>query len=204
MKWEQDLIRDIRTHTQFDNFDWNDGRIARPDPWPPAIEVSDASRAALLEKFMLVRDNCPAILEIGIGRPHNKDQTHTNILLTHKHPDTVYIGIDIEDRAWLNDPAKNIHTLVANSVNVQENIERFKSLGVSEFGLIFIDGWHSINNVLTEWEYTNMLVPHGIVGFHDVTEHPGPHYFVRALNTEKWNVEIHNPWDYGIGFAWRK
>ena len=80
----------------------------------------------------------------------------------------------------------------------------FKELGITQFDFIFIDGWHSINAVMTEWEYTRLLSPTGIVGFHDTNYHPGPKEFVDAINQEKWNVAKVCPDDYGISFAWRK
>jgi cephalosporin hydroxylase len=208
MKWNQDLTTDIRTHSEFDDTDNNDGRISVPG-WThpsnsPHIEVTDANILALQERFLRVRDNCKAILEIGVSREGNA-KTTTSIFLNNKHPDTIYIGIDMDDKSHLNDPAKNIHTIQASSFDVESNLEKIRALGVTEFGFIFIDGWHSINAVLTEWEYTNLLSANGIVGFHDTTQHPGPHYFIKALNKSIWEVEENLcPDDYGIGFTWKK
>jgi hypothetical protein len=205
MRWEHDLIRDIRTHSDFDNADQNDGRIQVPAgwSWPPA-EVMDDNAEALRERFLRVRDQCPAVLEIGVNRINNGPTT-TGVILDNKHPDTIYVGIDLDDKSFLNDASKNIHTIRANSFSVQENIAKIKELGVTEFGFIFIDGWHSIHAVMIEWEYTALLAPHGIVGFHDTTQHPGPHYFVKALDKDIWNVEENVcPTNHGMGFAWRK
>jgi len=205
MLWEQDLTHDIRTHSGFDDSDSNDGRIQPPEGWlwPPA-EVMDDNAEALKEFFLKVRDRCPAILEIGVNRINN-GATTTSVILDNKHPDTIYVGIDLDDKSFLNDTSKNIHTIRANSFSVEDNIAKIKELGVTEFGFIFIDGWHSINAVITEWEYTALLAPHGIVGFHDTTQHPGPHYFLKALNKDMWNVEENLcPTNHGIGFAWRK
>ena len=90
-------------------------------------------------------------------------------------------------------------------MDVADNLAKIKEFGVTNFGFIFIDGWHSINAVLTEWDYTQLLAQDGIVGWHDTTQHPGPHYFVKALNRDKWHVEENVcPTNHGIGFAWRK
>jgi hypothetical protein len=206
MKWEQDLFNDIRTFTGFDDSDGGAGRIFVPNGWQmPSTEVTDCNRSALLERFLRVRDNCPAILEIGVAREANKDLTTTGIFLKHKRPETKYVGIDIDDKSHLNDPANNVYTIQNNSMDLETNFAKFKEFGIEEFGFIFIDGWHSINAVMIEWEYTTMLTRTGIVGFHDTTQHPGPHYFVKALKKSIWNVEENVcPDDYGIGFAWQK
>jgi len=206
MKWEQDLFNDIRTFTEFDNSDGGQDRVIIPPGWQmPQTEVTEANRAALLERFLRVRDNCPAILEIGVARETNADQTTTGIFLKNKRPETKYVGIDLDDKSHLNDPANNVFTIQNNSMDLETNFAIFKDIGIEEFGFIFIDGWHSINAVMIEWEYTRMLTRNGIVGFHDTTQHPGPHYFVKALKKSIWNVEENVcPNDYGIGFAWMK
>jgi predicted O-methyltransferase YrrM len=164
----------------------------------------DDNAEALKEFFLKVQDRCPAILEIGVNRINN-GATTTGVILDNKHPDTIYVGIDLDDKSFLNDASKNIHTIRANSFSVEDNIAKIKELGVTEFGFIFIDGWHSINAVITEWEYTALLSPYGIVGFHDTTQHPGPYYFVKALNKDIWNVEENVCLqDHGVGFAWPK
>lgn len=206
MKWQQDLTNDIRTNSPFDDSDENDGRITPPAGWTwPPQEVMQDNRDALEERFLKIKDSCQAILEIGVSRESNGNQTTTGILLNNKNPDTIYVGIDIDDKSYLNNPDKNIFTIQASSMDVASNMEKIKSFGVKEFGFIFIDGWHSINAVMTEWEYTTLLAPNGIVGFHDTTQHPGPYYFIRALNKDVWNVEENVcPTNHGIGFAWKK
>jgi predicted O-methyltransferase YrrM len=71
-----------------------------------------------------------------------------------------------------------------------------------KFDFIFIDGWHSINQVLRDWEYTNLLSDNGVVGFHDVSCHPGPKAFINALDATKWEI-LKNccPKDWGVAFA---
>lgn len=210
MKWESDLVKDIRTFTTFDDEDggvphplgyghhYNDqGYAVYPE------EVTDCNRQSLLQQFMRVRNNAKAILEIGIGR--NADKSFAYVFFNSKKKDTTYIGLDIDDRSFLNDTDKNIHTIRDDSSNYEQNLIRFGEIGVDKFDFIFIDGWHSINQVLRDWEYTNLLAEGGIVGFHDTSCHPGPNAFINSLDTKKWVVEKNMcPNDWGIGFAWRK
>jgi hypothetical protein len=200
MKWQQDLVRDIRTGTCYDNQDEPDNGILQSNPWE---EVTEANRMAVKEQFLKVRDNCKAILEIGVCR--NETNSITHVLLDNKLDDTIYVGIDLEDKTFLNNPKKNIWTIRGNSGSFSEILKIFKYLNVTEFGFIFIDGWHSINQVLIDWEYTSMLSPNGIVGLHDTSYHPGPNLFINALNKDIWDVKENVcPFDNGVGFARRK
>jgi hypothetical protein len=211
MKWETDLVKDIRTFTSFDDADFGgfkhplryDETYSKHGEIVYSKEVTHCNRYHLLEQFNKVRDNCRAILEIGIGR--NSDESFAYVFFKNKKKDTVYIGLDLDDRSFLRDSENNIHTIQNNSSHYYENVEIFKSIGVKKFDFIFIDGWHSINQVLLDWEYTNLLSDGGIVGFHDTSCHPGPYNFMSALNRDKWEV-IENccPEDWGIGFARKK
>jgi hypothetical protein len=202
MKWEIDLVKDIRTNSDYDDVDtWNPHPSGYENKSP--IEVTDCNRHSLLQQFSRVRNNAKAILEIGIGR--NAEQSFAYVFFNSKKRDTTYIGMDIDDRSFLNDSDKNIYTIIADSSNYEQNVSKFKELGVEKFDFIFIDGWHSINQVLKDWEYTNLLTDGGIVGFHDTSCHPGPNAFINALDPEKWVVEKNMcPNDWGIGFAWKK
>jgi hypothetical protein len=210
MKWESDLVRDIRTFTSFDDEDYGidhplnyhipfekNGNVIYPE------ETTYCNRYALLSNFLKIRDNAKAILEIGIGR--NSEKSFAYVFFNHKKKETIYIGLDIDDRSFLRDEENNIHTVQNNSSYYFENVEIFKSIGVEKFDFIFIDGWHSINQVLDDWEYTNLLAEGGIVGFHDTSCHPGPYYFINSLDKTKWEV-IENccPEDWGIGFVRKK
>jgi hypothetical protein len=215
MKWEKDLVKDIRSNTYADNVDagiqdfvnfWSE--VKDDDncfkPYPEGTEVSDCNRNALLEQFLKIKDECKSILEIGIGR--NGDRSFATIFSQNKKNETIYIGIDIEDRSWLVDCGENIYTIQGDSSNYDQNIEIIKEqFNVTEFDFIFIDGLHSVNQVLKDWEYTNLLSDNGIVGLHDTRYHTGPYLFIRNLDKKVWNV-IENacPNDYGIGFATKK
>jgi len=204
MKWEGDLVRDIRTYTEFDNEDGNQtGRVIRDVPFAGTNhEFSTCNKASLVEYFLKIKDQVKSILEIGVCR--NGGESSTYCFLNNKLNETAYVGIDLENKTFLDNQEKRIYTICGNSSDVDQNIEIMKSWGIEQLDFIFIDGWHSINQVLIDWEYTKILSPNGVVAFHDVSEHPGPHMFIRNLNTDIWNVEIRCPTDWGIGFAWRK
>ena len=198
MKWPWDLDRDIRTMSPQDNVDQGDSAYHGERG-----EFTEENRIALTEQFLSIRDNCSAILEIGVCR--NNEASSTYCFLNNKKDETVYVGIDLENKSFLTNPDKNIYTFETNSSQVEDNLKLFRNLNIEKFDFIFIDGWHSINQVLTDWEYTRMLSDHGIVGFHDTNYHPGPSAFLKAINRDKWHVEDNLcPNDYGIGFVRRK
>lgn len=198
-KWQEDLLSDIRTGN--DNFDWRDGpESIDGHPWDA---ISGAfGYAAVLKKFLEKKDTCFSILEIGVN-VHG----FTEIFTTQKNLETVYIGIDIENREYLNNVEKNIYTIERTSEAYDENLARINEIGVTQFDFIYIDGLHSINHVLHDWEYSRLLAPGGIIGFHDTRFHPGPKRFLQALNKDTWNIEENacaNDLDWGVGFVWKK
>lgn len=202
MKWEKDLIRDIRLNTAKDDEEWGE-----PDPNQPNInitwqECSECNRYTLEQTFLSVRDNCKAILEIGISR--NGPRSFTRTFLDNKLKDTIYVGIDIDDKTYLDNSENSIYTIRNSSSDYQNNIDKIKSFGVDKFDFIFIDGWHSINQVLDDWEYTNLLSDWGVVGLHDINHHLGPKTFINNMNEDIWQVEKRCPDDWGIGFVWKK
>lgn len=202
MKWQEDLTRDIRTNTGFDDEDEDRGIRRHYDG---AVEFTDCNSYNLKEQFMRIRDNCKSILEIGVYRLENRGITSTKVFLENKLDTTSYVGIDLDDKTFLNNAEKKVYTIKNSSSDISGNMQTMNNLGIQGFDFIFIDGWHSINQMLVDWEYTRWLNPGGIVGIHDVTCHPGPARFIQALNTNTWNV-IENtcPADWGIGFAWKK
>lgn len=150
-----------------------------------------------LKKAFLQINECKSILEIGVDRNQNSS---TKTLLSLKDKNCVYIGVDIRDCSYLNNPENNSYFLQSRSEDI-DNVKNFiKSKGILELDFIFIDGWHSVNQVLKEWEYSSLLSKNGIVGFHDTNNHPGPTLFVDNLNDE-WIVEKKCLNDWGISFV---
>jgi predicted O-methyltransferase YrrM len=218
MKWEEDLVKDIRFNDYRDDLDWPfvDKRFCFEETGLPMLpsrsrdleDFSVHNQMSLLPRFLSIKENCRCIVEIGVSRSKRFNNTSTSIFLNNKRDDTHYLGIDIEDKTYLNNIDLNINTIQTRSEHIDVVMEKLNSMGVDRIDFLFIDGWHSINQVLAEWEYTKLLSDTGVVGFHDTAYHPGPHFFINNLNQDKWNVmsnacaDIIN--DYGIGFAWKK
>jgi hypothetical protein len=206
MRWEEDLTRDIREGPERDNtdkfFETVDWHVYLHGPLPFG-EVSQCNRDAITTRFLKIRDQCKAILEIGIYR--NGEESTTTCFIDNKKSDTIYLGVDIGDRSQINNSSNNVYTLQEDSSNIDKVLTYARSLGIEKFDFIFIDGDHSLSQVLKDWEYTAYLSDNGIVGMHDTSYHPGPTRFMSHLRTDKWNVEVNVcPCDNGVGFAWKK
>ena len=190
MLWQQDLTRDIRSHTEQDNED----RPMHYVDWAHTNEHAGVQAAK--DFFKTIAPNVKTILEIGVNE-FGFTQTWTQL----KNKDTIYIGVDMGDRSSINNIEHNIHTIRANSSDIADNIAKFKELGCEQFDFIYIDGWHSINQVLTDWEYTKLLAPNGYVGFHDTNHHPGPKGFISAIDQTRWQVQQLAPQATDWGFT---
>jgi hypothetical protein len=216
MKWETDLTKDIRVHTSHDDREDEYALMEKYKEIYPELmqdktvfnqysgrECTECNKESLVEKFDLVKDRCRSILEIGVCR--NGTDSFVHALLSNKKKETIYIGVDLDDKTYLDDPENNIFTIQENSSNYEKIIEKCKELGVEEFDFIFIDGLHTVNQLLLDWEYTNYLSDYGIVAFHDTSHHAGPYMFINHIDTEKWQVIVNDcPEDYGIGYVTKK
>lgn len=220
MKWNEDLIKDIRTNSEevddcgflLDDSDspsalykiLTEEESSELNSYRGPVEVTDCNIKNLEEQFLKIKDKCNSILEIGVSKKYK--QSFCNVFFKNKNPETKYVGLDIENRSWVINEGEEIYFLRGNSSDYEDNVSIFKEhFGVDSFDFILIDGWHSINQVLNDWEYTNLLNDGGIVGLHDTSKHPGPYLFVKNLNRDKWEV-IENccPNDWGIGFVIKK
>lgn len=170
------------------------------------IEFSPSNQEYLKEKFLSIKNRCKCIVEIGVHR-NVYNNTSTSILLDNKHKETVYIGIDVEDKSFLNDKDNNIYTIKTDSRNRNEVYNLMKEVGVEEIDFLFIDGWHSINMVVNDWQYTEKLSNFGIVGFHDTNFHPGPYHVFEAVDENLFHKEKFLDGlttDWGISFVTKK
>lgn len=181
-------------------------------------EFSADNRKFLLEEFLKVKDNVNNIVEIGVARLTRKqfnketgwvdyeeefpfDLSSTSIFLNNKNPSTKYLGIDIEDKSNLESYKPRTFTLQSKSEDFEVVSNKLKAIGIEQIDFLFIDGWHSINQVLDEFWYLQFMKPGGIIGFHDINHHPGPKEIFNALNPEVFEITNYNTPDWGIGFA---
>lgn len=211
MKWQEDLVKDIRFNNKYDDSDKVKKGTLKGLPWAPVkvpYSVSACNMLHLTQQFNKIKEDCKFILEIGVTSTVNFVSSSTRVFKENKKQETFYLGLDIDDRSYLLDPSNNFYTQAERAENYSVVEEFMNKHNLDRIDFLFIDGWHSINQVLLEWEYTKYLSDFGIVGLHDTAYHPGPYFFLRNLDSTRWNI-IHNACedninDYGIGFAWKK
>ena len=152
----------------------------------------------------MIRNDCNAILEIGVGS--RNERSFTKLLLDNKLTSTKYFGIDIKDKSEINDDKNNVFTLSTDSSDLEEIINFTKSHGVETFDFIFIDSWASINQVLNDWRFVDFLSDDGIIAFHDTNFHPGPTHLVNNLKLDRYEVykKCEQNTDWGITFITKK
>jgi len=200
------LTNDIRLGNPEDNDkDWIN---TYPNPFQIVDnkEFSMCNQAALTEEFTKVKNQTKVIVEIGVSRvTYNQtyDQTLTSIFLRHKNPETIYLGIDVNDKTFLQGLGRNIFTLQSKSENYKRVKAKLDALKISQIDFLFVDGWHSINQVIDELWYVEFMKPGGVIGFHDTNYHPGPSRIIKNLNPDIFEVTQYceQQDDWGIGFA---
>lgn len=191
--------RDTPDHWTAINYN---GIITRESGYNTYQEFSSCNQFSLLEKFLSLDIKYGVIVEIGVSR-NNFENTSTYVLTKYKTPDTVYLGIDVEDKSFLDSKFPNTHTLISKSEDYQKVLEKFRELGITEIDFLFIDGWHSINQVIDELLWVEMVKPGGIIGYHDTNVHPGPSKIINLFKPELFSVEkfCESPLDWGISFV---
>jgi len=217
-QWRGDLTRDPRYHDARDDSDWNYGnypnipnrhiRIPHPRDATATISTSRLNIMALDMHLSMLGSECKSILEIGVDHGNDAAFSSTEFFINRRPHNSVYLSVDINPKQHIQDASNNVHTWQGDSADVAAVMAHAATLQVSAWDFIFIDGWHSINQVLKEWEYTRWLSPHSIVALHDTAVHPGPHLLMKCLDRSRWQV-IENACafeynDYGIGFARRR
>lgn len=158
-----------------------------------------------LENIMRKKDKI-IIIEIGVSRDSNFENTSTYILTKYKRKQDIYIGIDVDDKTHLNNIENNIHTIRSPSENIEYIMNYIHSLGIETFDIFMVDGNHSLNQVYKEWEYTKYLNKNGIVIFHDTNAHPGPYFITKSIDTNLYEVNkyFNDIVDWGLTVAIRK
>ena len=194
---KRDLYKEIRTYTDHDDSDW-------PLTFEPPVEVSVSNIDELSHFFSMKKSECKSILEIGVSS--NSQRSFTKFFVDNKLETTKYFGVDKEDRIYLNSSSKNIYTIKTDSSNILEVKSFLNEHGVDKVDFIFIDSWASINQVLNDWRYIELLDDDGIIAFHDTNFHPGPIELVNNLKADKYEVykKCVSNTDWGLTFITKK
>ena len=164
-----------------------------------STEISDANKEALDDIIRKV--NVKNVIEIGIAR--NNARSFTTQLLYAKKG--IYCGIDIEDKTFLNDSLNRVYTIRANSHDQSTIRSYLNTIGLEKCSVLFIDGWHSVNTVINDWKYTDLLDDNGVVIFHDSNYHPGPHLIIEAIDRSMYRVVKYcdGGFEWGISAAYK-
>lgn len=145
-------------------------------------EVTDANLEVVRSVVSHFGPNLRSIMEIGVNR--NGERSMSRVLMDDRPKGSFYLGIDIDDKSYLDSPENNTWTLKADSRD-QDTIRKFiRSKGVDEIDLLFIDGYHSVNMCINDWRYANLLSKNGIVIMHDTNSHPGPISLFEAIRDD--------------------
>jgi hypothetical protein len=173
--------------------------------WPQTdIEISDGNLAVVQSVLKNLGNKCQNIMEIGVHR--NLERSITNILMRQKPRGCRYLGIDIDDKSHLDNPADNIFTVKANSHNKVLVRQKLRDLGMKTLDLLMIDGWHSVHTCMNDWGYVDILSNGGAVIVHDTNAHPGPVALFSAVDEtlfskQRFCTELD---DMGIAVFWHK
>lgn len=139
------------------------------------------------------------ILEIGVSL-YDRELTITDRLIKDKPENSKYIGIDISDRSFVKSWGKDCFFIQENSGNFDSISDKINNLNIENFGIIVIDGDHSLNGILKDWRYIKFLHKSGSVLIHDSNTHPGPVALIESIDRKIFNVfePLNDKYDHGI------
>ncbi len=194
----------------FDKLDWSNEGIVNGQVQSLGhkfgqihIEFSDKNKDELTKIIteLKLKNNLRSILEIGVFR--SKEESSTRVMLRHKPWETKYLGIDLVENNLMpiRNPATNVFALACDSSEHDIIMDYAKeTCGVETFDLIFIDGYHSINQVMDDWRFVEHLSPGGVVLLHDSNFHPGPYCIFDAIDEKLFSKEklCVDPLDWGL------
>lgn len=137
------------------------------------MEVTDCNLAVVRDVVAELKasNRLHAILEIGVNR--NGERSMSRILMDERPAQCHYLGVDIDDKSYLDDPERLTYTIQCSSSEQARVRDKLRSIGVGILDLLFIDGWHSVNQCVNDWRYSDMLSDNGAVILHDTNSHPG-------------------------------
>lgn len=174
-----------------------------------SIEFSKKNQDLISKELLSIKDKCSVILEIGVHRSKSlkKENGSTYCLIANKLENSHYIGVDAEDRKYVESWGKNVKTLKISSSETKQIMDFVKSLGHDKIDFLHIDGDHSFNQVLKDWKFSEFLSENGTIAIHDTSYHLGPIKLIEAIDREKFEVAEHfhnRDDDWGITIIKRK
>jgi hypothetical protein len=113
--------------------------------------------------------------------------------------------MDLDDKSSINSVEKNVFTLRCDSADYQMLYKLMDWYGHEQIDFMFVDGWHSVNQVIKEWKYWEKMIGNGVMAFHDTNYHPGPVALLDAIDTDIFSVEWfgRGESDWGVGVVQR-
>lgn len=197
-KWG--LVNDFSLGSdQEDSLDWNQKCQECLDVGP---NISECNRQVFLDN---IKPWMRVIVEIGVCK-NDYDQSSAKIFIENKHPECQYFGLDLEDRSSILPLSETVKFLQTDSREVEKNISTILK-DHKYIDLLFIDGHHSVNMVLNDWQYAKFVRPEkGVVIVHDTNFHPGPWCLIESVDTDCFDVKRHcvNKEEFGISVLKRK
>jgi hypothetical protein len=154
----------------------------------PPQEISDLELLLCHSQCLRFSNKAINIMEIGVHR--NMERSFTNILTGLKNSKSKYLGVDIEDKSFLDNEKKNIYTLKCSSGEFETVCEFLNSKGMKNLDLLFIDGDHSFPAVSLDWRYASLLNQGGIVLLHDIHVCIGPYLLLELIDPDIFDIHI--------------
>ena len=167
-----------------------------------SVEISDDNISFVKEVMKMVKPK--VIMEIGVMR--NATRSFTRIFLDEKDKETVYVDIDRMGKGNLDDAEKNIYTLRTDSGDYGKVTVFIKQLGAFPIDLLFIDGYHSIEQVEKDWKYVDLLSDEGVILLHDTNFHDGPAELFEAVDERMFEKKkyFQHEGDWGMAIIKRR
>lgn len=183
-----------------DDTDW----LGKPDPEPP-FHFTPLNHEALQYAYSKLTSPPKLIVEIGVNRSESYEVSSTSTLLKLKPDECMYVGMDLDDKSSINSVEKNVFTLRCDSADYQMLYKLMDWYGHEQIDFMFVDGWHSVNQVIKEWKYWERMIDKGVMAFHDTNYHPGPVALLDAIDTDIFSVEWfgRGESDWGVGVVQR-
>lgn len=153
--------------------------------------MTDKELKIIQQVLKQVKPKC--ILEIGVAwkkeddkqindwdlKKSNLSHTSTGLFLKTK---ACYLGIDLNDRSYHHNPKENKYFFQTDSRNIELVMNRLRVSGIFEIDLIMIDGYHSVNMTVNDWQYSKYLSQDGAIILHDTNVHPGNYTVFDAID----------------------